>query len=37
MNDKYIVDDSNLAQCCSCGFIDDWDEIPKGHCFFKGA
>jgi len=34
MNDKYIVDDSNLAQCCKCGFVDDWDEIPRGRCQF---
>ena len=26
------IDDSNLAQCCSCGFVDYWDEIPKGRC-----
>jgi hypothetical protein len=36
MNDTNIVDDSNLAQCCFCGFIDDWDEIPKGHCWASG-
>lgn len=29
-----MIDDSNLAQCCNCGFVDDWDEIPKGHCAF---
>jgi hypothetical protein len=34
MNDTNIVDDSNLAQCCFCGFIDDWDEIPRGKCQF---
>jgi len=34
MNDTNIVDDSNLAQCCKCGFVDYWDEIPKGYCFF---
>jgi hypothetical protein len=34
MNDKYIVDDSNLAQCDKCGFVDYWDEIPKGYCSF---
>lgn len=26
------IDDSNLAQCCACGFVDYWDEIPKGRC-----
>ena len=26
------IDDSNLAQCCNCGFVDYWDEIPKGRC-----
>ena len=34
MNDTNIVDDSNLAQCCKCGFVDYWDEIPKGYCSF---
>jgi uncharacterized Zn finger protein len=33
INDN-VPDDSNLAQCCSCGFVDDWDEIPKGRCQF---
>lgn len=27
INDN-VPDDSNLAQCEYCGFIDDWDEIP---------
>ena len=35
INDN-VVDDSNLAQCRSCGFVDDWDEIPKGHCWASG-
>lgn len=30
------IDDSNLAQCCSCGFVDYWDEIPGGHCAVSG-
>ena len=34
MNDTNIVDDSNLAQCYKCGFVDYWDEIPKGKCSF---
>ena len=29
------IDDSNLAQCCACGFVDYWDEIPKGRCVFS--
>ena len=33
INDN-VVDDSNLAQCCKCGFVDYWDEIPKGYCSF---
>ena len=35
INDN-VVDDSNLAQCRSCGFVEDWDEIPKGHCWASG-
>jgi hypothetical protein len=31
-NEDTMIDDSNLAQCCSCGFVDYWDEIPKGRC-----
>lgn len=31
-----MIDDSNLAQCYKCGFVDDWDEIPRGHCHFTG-
>jgi len=27
LNDN-VIDDSNLAICDCCGFIDDWDEIP---------
>jgi len=38
MNYKVIKpvhpDDSNLAQCWKCGFIDNWDEIPRGKCQF---
>lgn len=35
MDDKFLVDDGDLAQCCSCGFVDYWDEIPKGRCPFS--
>lgn len=30
------IDDSNLAICCSCGFVDDWVEIPGGRCSVSG-
>ena len=30
------IDDSDLAQCCACGFVDYWDEIPGGHCAVSG-
>lgn len=36
INDN-VVDDSNLAQCSLCGFVDDWDEIPKGYCSFTDS
>ena len=22
------IDDSNLAQCCDCGYVMDWSEVP---------
>ena len=25
------TDDSNLAECEYCGFVDDWDEIPTAN------
>ncbi len=25
------IDDSNLAQCEFCGYIEDWDEIPTAN------
>jgi hypothetical protein len=28
LNDN-VIDDSNLAQCDYCGFVEDWDEIPN--------
>lgn len=30
------IDDSNLAICCSCGYVDDWVEIPGGQCSVSG-
>jgi hypothetical protein len=30
------IDDSNLAQCCACGYVDDWVEIPGGQCSVSG-
>lgn len=36
MIDDNVPDDTNLAQCCNCLFVDYWDEIPKGHCWFTG-
>lgn len=30
------IDDSDLAQCCACGYVDDWVEIPGGHCAVSG-
>jgi hypothetical protein len=30
-----VTDDEDLAQCCNCGFVDYWDEIPKGRCIFS--
>ena len=28
MNDKYMVDDSNLVQCEFCGYVTDDDDVP---------
>jgi len=28
LNDN-VLDDSNLAKCDYCGFVEDWDSIPK--------
>jgi hypothetical protein len=36
MNDKYIVDDSNLAQCECCGYVMDYDEVPSGTDPYSG-
>lgn len=33
INDN-VPDDTDLAQCCSCLFVDYWDEIPRGRCPF---
>lgn len=30
------LDQWDLAICCSCGFIDDWSEIPGGQCVMSG-
>ena len=30
------IDDSNLAICFDCGFVDDWVEIPGGRCSVSG-
>ena len=30
------IDDSNLAICFDCGFVDDWVEIPGGQCAVSG-
>ena len=30
------IDDSNLAICFDCGFVDDWVEIPGGRCAVSG-
>ena len=30
------IDDSNLAICCACGYVDDWVEIPGGQCSVSG-
>lgn len=30
------IDDSNLAICYDCGFVDDWVYIPGGHCAVSG-
>jgi len=28
LNDN-VLDDSNLAHCDYCGYVEDWDEIPN--------
>lgn len=29
MIDDNVVDDSDLAQCQWCGYVTEWDEVPR--------